>query len=277
MRWLIIFTLIVLMAKANALCIVTTFPSLEEDVKLIAPSDEIYSIPVYSHDYELTPRDIDLLKRADVIVSTAHTHFEMKILELKANGEIKGYIFEIPKVKGLKLLNYPNSSTTNYHMPIYNPENYKVFITALAEVLQTLNPERDYIKKAKDVCREVDEIVKNARRLNGTALVDYPFAQYAVSWLGLEVVEIAFEAPLTPKTFKEVDYIVLTRQNEKSKALLENVKCKYVIYIDSPFVKKSIPEKLRDIEVKEVNETPGFLAILTGIAGVLAWKLRNGF
>ncbi|WP_187286413.1 metal ABC transporter solute-binding protein, Zn/Mn family [Archaeoglobus profundus] len=277
MRALILMIIPLLVCKASALSIVTTFPSLKEDVKLIAPNDSIYAIPAFSHDYELTPKDVEVIKNADIVISTAHTHFESEIAEMKERGEVKGVLFEIPKIKGIVFLKYPESGKINPHMPIYDPYNYEIFIRALAEELQKLNPSENYIERAEKVCKEVEDIVNKARKLNGTALVDYPYAQYAVTWMGLKVVSIAFEAPTTPETFKKVDYLVLTRNSTKSESLLENVEYSKVIYIDSPFVEKSIPEKLKSIEVKEniAKKTPGYTAVLA-ILALVVLCLRNG-
>ncbi len=276
MRALILMIIPFLVCKASALSIVTTFPSLKEDVKLIAPNDSIYAIPAFSHDYELTPKDVEMLRKADIVISTAHTHFESRIAEMKERGEIKGVLFEIPKISGIIFLKYPESGKINPHMPIYDPYNYKVFIRTLAEELQKLNPSENYIERAENVCKEVEDIVKKVKKLNGTALVDYPYAQYAVTWMGLKVVGIAFEAPTTPKTFKRVDYLVLTRNSTKSESLLENVECSKVIYVDSPFVKKSIPEKLKDIEIESKPEkTPSYTAVLA-ILALVVLCLRSG-
>ncbi len=277
MRALILMIFPLILCKATALNVVTTFPSLKEDVRLIAPNDSIYAIPALSHDYELTPKDVEMIKKADIVISTSHTHFESRIAEMKERGEIKGVLFEIPKIKGIVFLKYPESGKINPHMPIYDPHNYEVFIMALAEELQKLNPSENYIERAEKVCREIEDIVNKTEKLNGTALVDYPYAQYAVTWMGLKVVGIVFGAPTTPKTFKRVDYLVLTRNSTKSESLLENVECSKVIYIDSPFVKKSILKKLKDIEVKEktVKKTPCYTAILV-ILALVVLCLRSG-
>ncbi len=275
MKRLIPIVLIALISKVSALTIVTTFPSLANDVKLIAPNDKIYYIPAYSHDYQLTSKDVEMLKRADVIVSTAHTHFEKKIEEMVEKGEIRAKLIEIPKIRGIRLLNYPGTNRINYHMPIYDPHNYEVFLNYLARVLEELNPNGSYVENAKRVCIEVEEVVDNVR-YNGTALVDYPYGQYAVSWTGLKVVGVVFNTPTTPEKFKEVDYLVLTRNSERSEALMENVPHRYVIYIDSPFSNRTILQKLKDMKVVKSSKTPGFEA-LTCILAVSLWLLRSGF
>lgn len=239
--------------------IVTTFPSLKEDVRLIAVNDTVYSIPAYSHDYELTPKDVEILRRADVIVSTSHTHFEEKIREMKECGELKGILIEIPKIHGIKFLRYPRTEIVNPHMPIYDPNNYKVFVRSLAEVLQSVNPDGNYLKRSEELCKRIDELLSK-ERLNGTALVDYPFAQYAVSWLGLNVVDVAFNEPMM--RLKSVDYLVLTKPlSVRSRALMENVGHKALIYIDSPFSNKSILEKLEDIEIEESSSDQSFIVL----------------
>lgn len=274
MRLLIPIILTILVSKASALTIVTTFPSLVNDVKLIAPNDEVYGIPAYSHDYQLTPNDIEMLKRADVIISTAHTHFEEKIREM-VGKDINAVLIEIPKIEGIKLLKYPGTDKINYHMPIYDPYNYKVFLKEVAETLESLNPKESYVERAETVCKAVDELIDDVR-YNGTALVDYPYAQYAVSWMGLEVVGIVFETPTTPEKFKEVDYLVVTKDSEKSNSLIENVPHRYIIYIDSPFSNATVLQKLKSIEVKEEVSAPGFTFLITLLA-VVIWLLRSGY
>ena len=274
MRFLLSIILISLISKASALTIVTTIPSLVNDVKLIAPNDEVYGIPAYSHDYQLTSRDVEMLKSADLIVSTAHTHFEEKVREMVESGEIKAELIEIPKIEGMKLLKYPETEKTNYHMPIYDPYNYKLFLIEIAKKLESLNPKENYVERARDVCRKVEMI---NFRYNGTAIVDYPYGQYAVSWMGLKVVGIFFNSPTTPEKFKEVDYLVITRNSEKSIALIENIPHKYVIYIDSPFANNSILQKLEGIEVRKSVSTPGYNTSICILAVIVLWLLRNGY
>ncbi|HIP25359.1 MAG TPA: ABC transporter substrate-binding protein, partial [Archaeoglobus profundus] len=101
---------LLLLGSAKGLTIIVTFPNLEEDIKLVAPKDVIKSIVpvgVDPHTYQLTPDDIESLKRADVIISTAHTHFEMKIKKMVENGEIKAKLVEIPEIPGIKILKNP--------------------------------------------------------------------------------------------------------------------------------------------------------------------------
>ena len=64
-----------------------SFPNLAYDVGLLACEDDrIVSLaPAGSdpHEYQLTPEDVELLRRADLIISTGHVPFEARIKELE--------------------------------------------------------------------------------------------------------------------------------------------------------------------------------------------------
>ncbi|MEM1703052.1 MAG: zinc ABC transporter substrate-binding protein, partial [Zestosphaera sp.] len=110
-------------SNSTGITIVVTFPNLADDVNLImCDSDRVYSLlppSIDPHDYSLTPADVKLLEQADLIISTAHTHFELRISELRDQGVIKAVVIEIPKVSGIKLLQNPSTGLPNLHMPIY--------------------------------------------------------------------------------------------------------------------------------------------------------------
>ncbi|RLI13893.1 ABC transporter substrate-binding protein, partial [Candidatus Bathyarchaeota archaeon] len=175
------------------LLIVASFPNLVCDLGLLAlEDDEVVSLAPAGadpHDYQLTPNDVELLKKADIIVSTAHTPFEAEIRELWARGELRGALVEVPSIPGIRLAANPATGQPNYHMPIYDPGNYKAFLTYLAELMAELRPDRagDYRERAEEAVRAVDSLLRAAPRLDMVAVADLPFAQYAVGWLGVEV------------------------------------------------------------------------------------------
>ncbi|HIP63505.1 MAG TPA: ABC transporter substrate-binding protein [Archaeoglobus profundus] len=297
-RWLSLVALLLsllLLGSAKGLTVIVTFPNLEEDIKLIAPGDVIRSIVpvgVDPHTYQLTPADIENLKKADVIISTAHTHFEMKIKKMVENGEIKAKLIEIPNIPGIKILNNPITHNPNYHMPIYDPENYKVFIKYVSEVLYNITGDKSYKDRAKKVIDEVNEIMRNTKKLNVTAVADLPYTQYAVSWLNVDIKYLVMKehgiSP-TPQDLQaienaikagEIKLAVITKDGPKVSEILLDLAKKYeidVLYVPSPISMKSIPDKLKDIHLeKPSHQAPlEFPIIIIALLIAYVWNKRS--
>ncbi len=299
MRWILIlvgFTLIV--SNASGLNIVVTFSNLKEDVKLIAPNDTVISITkpgVDPHSYQLTPEDVATLKRADVIISTAHAPFEIKIRELIESGEIKAELIEIPKIPGIKILKNPATGLPNLHMPIYDPHNYEVFLRFVAEKISQLNPNENYRDRAERVCKKIDEIVANTKKLNAIAVADLPVVQYAVSWLNVSIRYLLIKEPGLPalpediqaieKAMNDIQLVVVTDTNSKASQMLRNLaeeKGVPILVVPSPIAEESILEKLKyiseevsNLKVQKAEKGPDFgvLAALLGL--IVAVGLRK--
>ncbi len=274
---------------ASGLNIVVTFPNLKEDIKLIAPNDNVISVAkpgVDPHFYQLTPNDVRMLKNADLIISTAHTPFEIEIRNLVKSGEIKAKLIEIPKIPHIKILKVPGTTIPNYHMPIYDPRNYEIFLKFVADVLERMNPKGRYTERAMEVCKDVNEIVSKTKKLNVRAVADIPAVQYAVDWLNISIVRVLVKspgAPITPndvidieKAMKDVQLVVVTDGSTASQTLIRLAReyGKPVLKVPSPIEDKSVLEKLRTIskevsELRSPKETPGFESIATLIALVL--------
>ncbi len=179
--------------SSNGLVIVVTFPSLVNDVKqLLCSGDTVISIVPWGvdpHTYTLTPGDIDILRRADVIVSTGHASFETKIRELVNEGVIKGVLIELPKINGIAIKKNPNTGQPNYHMPIYDPKNYALFIDRLTNVLIQLRPEcrTYYLDHENSIMNKLFSIVYSANKTQVKAVAESPVLQYAVEWLGVDI------------------------------------------------------------------------------------------
>jgi len=177
----------------DGLLIVTTFPNLVKDIKLITcPNDRVVSLVpqgVDPHTYSLRPEDISLLNKADLIISTGHTSFEINIRQLYQKGVIKGTLIEVPKIPGITLFNNPVTKKTNYHMPIYDPFNYIKFLSFVEKKLEELNPScrNEYREKLYGVFQEEALLLTNTSITNITAVADLPFIQYAVEWLGIHL------------------------------------------------------------------------------------------
>lgn len=189
--------------------VVVTFYSLKEDVeRLMCGVGLVYSLVpagIDPHEYQLSTRDVEVLSEADVIVSTGHTHFELEIRELVEKGEVRAKLVDIVENATVVFYVNPVTGRVNYHMPIRDPYNYVVFVFRLARVLAEVDPERAwcYHEKALIVISDVLNMVSTiAGRFSGFIVVDKPHVQYAVTWLGFNVVSILRyeeEAPIQPE------------------------------------------------------------------------------
>jgi len=217
------------------------------------------------HNFQLTPRSLELLRRADLIISTAHTPFEIAIRRLVMEGYLSARLLEIPKISGIRLLKIPGTSILNLHMPIYDPFNYEKFITALALELSNLKPsdKYTYLTRAKVVIKGINSLIKESVKLNVYAIADFPFIQYAVSWLNVTVkysVLKEWNLPPTPKELifirnalksREINLVLITEPSDaKATKYLKELAERYgvpAIYVPSPLAEGSILSKLRAI------------------------------
>lgn len=255
--------------------IIVTFSSLKPDVEqLICTGDQVEAIVpsnVDPHSYELRPSDVLKIKEADLIISTGHTYFEREIEELAREGEIRGEVIVIPKIPGIRLKLNPVTGQFNMHMPIYDPNNYKVFLMYLKNKLKTINPKCSevYEKKTRDIINKVNELIEKVPKFKKKALAVSPLAQYAIEWLNVEIEGILLkerEAPLTPQDIvkferkvssQKVDLIIIVEDDplqarEKVKEMAENYNIP-ILLIPSPLRYNTIPEKLNEIINRMAN------------------------
>ncbi len=283
----------------RGLNVIVTFSNLKYDVDLLAcSSDRVVSLVpsgVDPHDYELKPEDVNLLKEADIVVSTAHAPFERLIREKVASGEIKAELVEIPKL-GLKILTNPATKQPNYHMPIYDPDNYLKFMGRLREIMARENPEcASQYKERYDRIRErILEIKMEAPRLNLSAVAVSPVAQYAVEWAGVKVRYLLLKergVPATPPELAEIRRRALTGEigimllvgnartplNKKAVEMAEEMGIPW-INVPSPLEPRSIIEKLEDVvralsnigEVRSARMRYGYIPLIVTVVVIIA-------
>ncbi len=256
-------------AHPDGLRILVTFSNLLHDLKLLAcPSDSVdYLAPpgLDPHEYELRPADIGKIREADLIVSTAHTPFEISIRGMVLRGEIKARLVEIPSIEGIRIYENPMTGQPNYHMPIYDPLNYLTFMRELRDILKELNPScsKDYDSNYLALEGRVRRIMDEAQRMNMTALASAPTAQYALEWLGIKVRFLLMKEEGLPATLSELSEIyraarnneigiVVTLGDESTPANLKAVEVSEEfgirkVSIPSPLDQSSIPEKLTEV------------------------------
>jgi len=201
------------MAKPG-LYIVVTFPSLKPDLEmLICPNDTVdYIAPpaIDPHEYQLTPADIEKLKKADIVVSTAHTKFELDIRQLKSEGIVRALLIEIPNITGIKVRYNPVLGVPNYHWIIYDPNNLRTFAAALINELSNLRPEcRDtYTKKFNYLNDLISQLLEDAPNLsNATFVASTPVMQYAIEWTGARIVALVLKEEDMPPTPQDLNHI----------------------------------------------------------------------
>ena len=201
----------VVLSQSTVLVIVTAPPLRGDIERVVCSGDVVVSlIPpgVDIHEYQLTTKDLELLKKASLIVSTGHTSFEFKIKELVERGELSATLLDILEIPGLKLSKNPVTGQLNYHMPVKDPSNYALFISHLVEELVSLNSERaecyysNYIKLLRELYTSV---LIHRDDYTGLAVVDSPHSQYYVEWMGFRVVWILKyeeEVPVTAESLE---------------------------------------------------------------------------
>ena len=282
-------------STSNGVRIVVTFDYLKYDIKpLLCPNDVIYSLVppgVDPHDYELRPNDIKILKTSDIIISTAHAPFEIKIRELYLHGELGNTtLIEIPHINGMKIYMNPSLNKPNLHAVTYDPNNLIVFIKSVVKMLVKLRPEckHIYITNMEKVINEIRNVMSQAPRLNLRGIGLSPLTQYAVSWLGINVTYLLIKehgVPILPQDLKvieelakrgDVDVVIVvassitknsTRLAYGSDVLLELAR-KYslsVIYVPSPLIPNSTMSKLIFI-LDQVRSTA--INVSRGVRGI---------
>lgn len=242
------------MIERKGLLIVVTFPSLEGDVEALACQGDVVEslVPpgIDPHTYSLRPSDMELLREADLIVSTGHTPVELRIRELVASGELKARLLDITELKGVRVYVNPVTGKPNYHSILYDPNNYIIFVETLSEILSDLRPScaQHYNLTATSIVEGVLEAVKRVPRMDVAAVADNPIVQYAVEWAGIhiELVLVAEEGlPPTPALV------------EKARALLSTGNASLVVVVEGKPGKASLTlaQMAREYGVK-VLEVP---------------------
>lgn len=159
----------------------------------------VYLIPLGAdpHEYQLTASQIELLRKASVIVTTGgHLPVEKKIAELKAEGTITGetLFLEDYKREGFRYLpEYWYGDKENPHGVWLDPTNALAIARATEKALEKADPvnAEAYLAGYKDFEVRVRTIMEAYRVLvdgNHTAVIQMPPDQYALEWLGIKAI-----------------------------------------------------------------------------------------
>ncbi|NJD99420.1 ABC transporter substrate-binding protein [Thermococcus sp. LS1] len=159
----------------------------------------VYIIPLGAdpHEYQLRASQIELLRQADVIVTTGgHLPMEKKIAELKEEGTITGETLFIDdyKAEGFRYLSeHWYNSKDNPHGIWLDPYNAMAIAQATEKALEKADPYNAelYRKEFESFRERVGTIVEAYKALmteNRTAVIQMPSNQYAIEWLGIKAV-----------------------------------------------------------------------------------------
>lgn len=203
--------------------IVVTFPFMIDDIRaILCEGDEVFSLVpsgIDPHEYQLTYGDIEVLTRTNIIISTAHTPFELRIKELISAGELNAKLVEIPSIPGLMFLKNPSTNALNYHGMLFHGYNYVAFLKYLSNVLSNIRPEcaSIYNNRVEILINRIERIGSSKPLRGLKAIVDTPVLQYLVSWLGANVTYILaaeHDVPVTPHDIDEAEKILETFRQE---------------------------------------------------------------
>ncbi|AFK22168.1 metal ABC transporter solute-binding protein, Zn/Mn family [Pyrococcus sp. ST04] len=224
MRRLIPLLLIVLLlhpvaAQEKKPLVVTSLPPLASIIKEALGDyvQVVYLVPpgVEPHQYQLSPDQIRVLKEADVIVTTGHLPAEMKIIELKKEGEIAGTVLTIDDYRKYGFRYLPErwyTGKNNPHGIWLDPTNAVAIAEATAEAIAERNPGirsgvEESVSKFKERVNSI--VLAYSGVLKGKkAVIELPSQQYALEWLGVEVVaSIKPEAEVPAKSVDELSNV----------------------------------------------------------------------
>ncbi len=211
---IILAVLLAFVAVAETPKIIVSFPAYDQVLKEAFPQAEVILLTRNAtgdpHQYQLTPADLQLLyslTEKDVIVSTAHAPFELKIAELAKEGKIKAYVIDVRTFQlyltwdnhlvKLDIEHDEVDHEDHKHGPvnlhdhgIYPPNVFKL----VEEVSRRtgLQPNREFLERLR---------VLNATyccRFGGKAVALTPAAQYLLHWLGFRDVVVLVKGPGMP-------------------------------------------------------------------------------
>jgi zinc/manganese transport system substrate-binding protein len=213
--------LLLLAVFASAQKIVVSFPAYNIVLKEAFPNADV--IPLTRgvsdpHDYQLTPQDLQMLKaltERDVIISSMHAPFELKIAEMVKNGEIKAKLIDLTKIQWyltwdgdlVKEAEHDHDEHKHDHdgLNLHDhgvfPPNVFVLIEEVSKATG-LKPDPNFIQKLKHLNATY------ANKFSGKAIAITPTAQYILYWLGFRDIALFIKEPGVPPSPADLQKVV---------------------------------------------------------------------
>ncbi|MFZ8807223.1 MAG: metal ABC transporter solute-binding protein, Zn/Mn family [Pyrobaculum sp.] len=223
-----ITALLLLAVFASAQKIVVTFPAYDIVLKEAFPNADVILLTkgvTDPHMYQLTPQDLQMIKaltERDVIISSMHAPFELRIAEMVKNGEIKAKLIDLTKiqwyltwdgelVKGAEHdheehdhgkhdhgahkhdhdAHKHDHGGLNLHDHGVFPPNVFILIEEVSKATG-LKPDQNFIQKLKQLNATY------ANKFSGKAIAINPAAQYLLYWLGFRDIALFIKEPGVP-------------------------------------------------------------------------------
>ncbi|MCI4447676.1 MAG: ABC transporter substrate-binding protein [Pyrobaculum sp.] len=216
-----ITALLLLAVFASAQKIVVSFPAYNIVLKEAFPNADVILLTKGvsdPHEYQLTPQDLQMLKaltERDVIVSSMHAPFELKIAEMAKNGEIKAKLIDLTKVQWyltwdgdlVKVAEHDHDEHEHDHGGV-NMHDHGVFppnVFALIDEVSNatgLKPDPNFIQRLKQLNATY------ANKFSGKAIAITPTAQYILYWLGFRDVALFIKEPGVPPSPADLQKVV---------------------------------------------------------------------
>jgi zinc/manganese transport system substrate-binding protein len=207
-------TLLLLAVFASAQKIVVSFPAYNIVLKEAFPNADVILLTKGisdPHEYQLTLQDLQVLKtltERDVIVSSMHASFELKIAEMVKNGEIKAKLIDLTKIqwyltwdgKLVKGVEHDHGGVNMHDHGVF-PSNVFILIEEVSKATG-LEPDQNFIQKLKQLNATY------ASKFSGKAIAITPTAQYILYWLGFRDVALFIKEPGVPPSLADLQKVV---------------------------------------------------------------------
>jgi len=186
----------------NVIIVTVPIPFFKEIVEEIASPyvivNVLYPEGVEPHEYQLTPKEVEIASKSDLIISTSHFPGEIKLEEMAKKGQIKAKLITLRDFMnyGLKLLINPYTGKENLHAYWTNPLNSIAIARAITDALKEVDPQHSSFYEARfnlfklKIIKAV-ELLKNyflSISKSVKVVITIPAEQYLAEWLGMNIV-----------------------------------------------------------------------------------------
>ncbi|CCC81157.1 metal ABC transporter solute-binding protein, Zn/Mn family [Thermoproteus tenax] len=201
----VVLGLALLAIAAWATTIVVTFPAYDLYLKEAFPQANVVLLTKGvsdPHEYQLTPSDVQMLLSLgpnDVIVTSLHAQFELRILQMAQSGEIKAKVVVVPQIAQYLTFdgrlvrgNWSEGGVNEHEHGLYVPNAIRI-IEAVANATG-LSPNQTYLEQLLELNRTY------CCKFSGRAVAVTPAAEYILYWLGYRDIVVLIKEEGVPPT-----------------------------------------------------------------------------
>jgi len=206
----------------DKIIIVCTLETLAKDLEIYETNNTIIEFiapgTVEPHSYSLTPKDYTKIDEASIIISSLHIPFEYQIDKILSTQKERIKLIELPLIPGIKIIKNPITGQPVLHMPVYNLDNFILFMYQVKKELQQINPEytEQYDKRFQELVEDALEIKNKLKTDNEKTIIAVSDSLlYALSNLNYKKIvlfTIKEELAVTPQDIEKIEKII---ENDK--------------------------------------------------------------